>query len=443
MKKKVRVGVLGAFRGKSQMEYCRKADNAELVAICDRDPERLDIVRNMFSDENIAYYTDFDEMLNHEMDAVVLANYNTQHAPFAIKAMEKGLHVISELMPCQTMKEAVELIETIERTGRIYCFAENYCYKESPWEMRKLYRQGKIGTLQYAEGDYIHERENQICTSKGDKRNPIFNWYANFYCTHSIGPIRHITGLRPVKVTGFELPFGGRHARCGMKSGEAGIEMIEFENGALMRSYHGEASSFSVWYSIYGTKGRMESERHAPETMDSMRIFVENYPEEGFYEQVEADTYYPKDELSKDAKGFGFDGADYRMMWHFIETILGNPNADSIDIYEALDMFLPGMFAFRSVLQGGIPLEIPNLRDPAQREKWRNDTTCVDPEVAGDMLIPSYSKGEIIIDDSVYEYQRQRWEKGEAGLRDGQMHLFTKRREAWERHAKDKVWDID
>lgn len=51
------------------------------------------------------------------MDAVVLANYANEHAPFAIKAMRAGKHVFSEVLPVQTIKEAVELIETIEETG--------------------------------------------------------------------------------------------------------------------------------------------------------------------------------------------------------------------------------------------------------------------------------------------------------------------------------------
>lgn len=37
-------------------------------------------------------------------------------------------------------------------------------------------------------------------------------------------------------------------------------------------------------------------------------------------------------------------------MYHFTEKILGNPEADTIDVYEALEMFLPGMFAYRSIL---------------------------------------------------------------------------------------------
>ena len=99
------------------------------------------------------------------------------------------------------------------------------------------------------------------------------------------------------------------------------------------------------------------------------------------------------DDLSEVAEKAGHGGSDYHIMYNMVTKLRGNRNADVIDIYEALDMFLPGMFAYRSVLAGGIPMEIPNLRNKEERDKWRNDTQCTDPAVAGDMYIPSYSKG--------------------------------------------------
>ena len=39
---KVRIGVMGAYRGSSMIEYCRHANNAEVVAICDKHAETLE-----------------------------------------------------------------------------------------------------------------------------------------------------------------------------------------------------------------------------------------------------------------------------------------------------------------------------------------------------------------------------------------------------------------
>ena len=117
--KKVRVGVLGAFRGTSMINYCKIADNAEVVAICDKWKEGLDIQKKSNEGLNIAYFDNFEDFIKYDMDAVVLANYATEHTPFAIRCMEEGKHVFSEVLPVQTMKEAVELVECVERTGKV------------------------------------------------------------------------------------------------------------------------------------------------------------------------------------------------------------------------------------------------------------------------------------------------------------------------------------
>ena len=87
-----------------------------------------------------------------------------------------------------------------------------------------------------------------------------------------------------------------------------------------------------------------------------------------------------------------------------------NPDADIIDVYEAMDMFLPGMFAYRSILAGGVPMDVPNLRDRSQREKWRDDTACTDPAKAGGMLLPTCKSGTPDIPMEVYERVAKQWE---------------------------------
>ena len=42
---KVRIGVLGAYRGGTMIEYCEKASNAKLVAVCDKYPGALENIK--------------------------------------------------------------------------------------------------------------------------------------------------------------------------------------------------------------------------------------------------------------------------------------------------------------------------------------------------------------------------------------------------------------
>jgi predicted dehydrogenase len=41
MERKIKIGVLGGFRGNSMISFCKVAPNVELVAICDFSPEVL------------------------------------------------------------------------------------------------------------------------------------------------------------------------------------------------------------------------------------------------------------------------------------------------------------------------------------------------------------------------------------------------------------------
>ena len=73
------------------------AAGMKVVALCDTWEERL---REAGRRHGVETYTDFNAFLAHDMDAVVLANYFHEHAPFAGKALQAGKHVMSETAAC-------------------------------------------------------------------------------------------------------------------------------------------------------------------------------------------------------------------------------------------------------------------------------------------------------------------------------------------------------
>ena len=95
---------------------------------------------------------------------------------------------------------------------------------------------------------------------------------------------------------------------------------------------------------------------------------------------------------------------------YFIKKINGE-EADTIDIYEALDMFLPGLFAYRSILKGNCLMKIPDFRDKQIRENYRCDTTCSDKKVAKDMYVYPYSKGKIEVPQETYKQIKEQYLK--------------------------------
>ena len=84
-------------------------EDTELVAICDVRPERMDPYPNK------RHYVDFDDMLqNEELDILDICLPTYLHADFAIKAMERGIHVICE-KPISLKAEDVERVYATAR----------------------------------------------------------------------------------------------------------------------------------------------------------------------------------------------------------------------------------------------------------------------------------------------------------------------------------------
>ena len=119
----IRVGVVGVGRGQSFASGATDRVGMKLVALCDTWEEKLNEAGQRYG---AAAYTDYDRFLEHDMDAVVLANYFHEHAPFALKALAAGKHVMSETAANATLAEGVALCRAVERSGKIYMFAENY-----------------------------------------------------------------------------------------------------------------------------------------------------------------------------------------------------------------------------------------------------------------------------------------------------------------------------
>ncbi len=410
---KVKIGVMGVHRGRTMIEYCKHDKRVRLAAVCDCRKDDLMRLKNELNDESIAYYENFEDFVKAGIDAIVLANYANEHAPFAVRCLQNGKHVMSEVLPVQNFAEAVALTEAVEQSGKVYSYAENYCYMAVPREMRRLYRSGALGTFEYGEGEYLHNCEACWHTiTYGDPNHWRNNMSAFFYCTHSIGPLIHITGLKPVKTVGFEMPYNARMARMGAKAGWGGLIVITLENGAVIKSLHGVGpSKNSVWYSVYGSLGTAESGRECIDNsgfVDKIHTNLDRFEGENVERRI---AYSPVDGLTQRANASGHGGSDFYTMYNFVSKILGEKDAEIIDVYEALDMFLPGLLAYRSVLNGGIPMAVPDFRDPAQREPYRNDRACTSPAAAGNQLLPSYSKGNPSVPKEVYEKARRAFEE--------------------------------
>ena len=122
--KTIRLGIFGVRRGCQNLKSILVNDG-EIVALCDRDEAILeDAVKELPGTP--ALYTDFDEFIKHDMDAVYMANCFHEHTPFAIRLLEKGIHVLCECTSNITMAEGVALVRAAEKSSAFFMLAENY-----------------------------------------------------------------------------------------------------------------------------------------------------------------------------------------------------------------------------------------------------------------------------------------------------------------------------
>lgn len=367
---RIQVGVVGLGRG---LWFARGADELfgmELVALCDRWEDQL---RRVAPELGATPYTDYDAFLEHDMDAVVLANYFHEHSPFAIKALAAGKHVLSETAACFTVAEAVELVRAVERSGKIYMLAENYPYFAPNQEMRRLFGAGEIGDFRYGEGEYVHPFSTEEHNSLAPRADHWRHWIpATYYCTHALAPIMFITDTRPVKASGFVIPYDTADpqlTRSPSVSDVASVIMLEMDNGAFVRLLQGGLRGGSSWYRVHGNLGLMENLRHGDDRM--LRVIKEPW-EKGEREPRER-IYLPNfPHHHVEASRTGHGGGDFFVNYEFAQAIRRDEQP-FLDVYRGAAMSIVGALAWRSALAGSAPVDVPDLRDDAVRQRYEGD----------------------------------------------------------------------
>ncbi|MBQ2881107.1 MAG: Gfo/Idh/MocA family oxidoreductase, partial [Clostridia bacterium] len=186
---KIKFGIFGLGRGKSFIHELRHMDDADLTAIFDKDPKKIEEALEL-CDVKPRVCNSYDELLDSGIDAVILCNYFHEHAPYAIRAFERGVAVFSECTSASTLKQCAELCDAYEKYNGKYMLAENYPFTNSMLAIEKKCREGKFGRILYAEGEYNHTGTYE--TLKELTPFP-YHWRAylarTYYSTHSLGPL--------------------------------------------------------------------------------------------------------------------------------------------------------------------------------------------------------------------------------------------------------------
>ncbi|KAJ5461171.1 NAD(P)-binding protein [Penicillium daleae] len=113
---KLRVGIAGLGRmGKRHaVNFHQLTARAHVVAACTPDEEERKWAAEHL--EGVKIYRDYDEMLNEELDAVVVASITAVHAEQAIKAINKGYHVLCEKPLSIDIEIAQSVVDAYEKS---------------------------------------------------------------------------------------------------------------------------------------------------------------------------------------------------------------------------------------------------------------------------------------------------------------------------------------
>jgi hypothetical protein len=143
-----------------------------------------------------------------------------------------------------------------------------------------------------------------------------------------------------------------------------------------------------------------------------LNVFTENNPDTPYQK-----SYQPRHHRdAAKAEGYGHRGTDFLVIQDFVETITQGKRP-FIDVYQAMDMTLPGIIGYRSACQGNIVLEVPDFRKENVRKKYEDDHWSPDPR---DEDIPGQPcpsiLGDIEIADSVHKLLEKRRGKAKVSL---------------------------
>ena len=375
---RIKIGVFGVGRG---MDVAKNfmLQNCDVVALCDNHPERLaDAVKKL--GDTVAVYDNFDEFINHDMDAVIVSNFFHQHAPYAIRLMEKGIHVFSECISNGTMAEGVELVRAYEkyRSKAVYMLAENYPQMLFNREIKRICDGGTLGKIIYAEGEYNHP--GNPCDVKFKKTYNYFpgHWRnylpRSYYVTHSLGPIMWATGATPKRVTAMAAfaPTEGDVPTASHSGDRAAVIMTQNDDGSIFR-FTG-CAAFGAHHNSYrvcGVNGQIENVRGmGNKVMLRYNDWTkpEGAPTDSLYEPSWND---PDESLIKKS---GHGGGDFLTAKMFLQCIReGRQPEHPFDLYSAVNMSSVAILSHRSVMEGGVPYDIPDFRTEEARRQYEND----------------------------------------------------------------------
>jgi predicted dehydrogenase len=203
--------------------------------------------------------------------SVVTPNY--LHYGPAKMALEAGFHVVCDKPLCMSVAEAVDLQETVERTGRLFCLTHNYTGYPMVKRAREMVLGGEIGTVRKIAVEYFQGWLSSPVETIGNRQaewrsDPGKAGIAGAMAdigTHAFNLAEYVSGLEVAELSadlGSVVP--------GRLLDDDGNVLLHFENGArgtLLASQVALGEENNLSLRIYGDKGSISWRQMEPNSL--------------------------------------------------------------------------------------------------------------------------------------------------------------------------------
>ncbi|MCX8082242.1 MAG: Gfo/Idh/MocA family oxidoreductase [bacterium] len=155
---KVRVGLIGAggIIQRLHIPSLKKIEGVEIAGISDVNKEKIKYVAEKFEIRNT--FTEWEKLIETDIDAVVIASPNVFHAKQSIKAMEAGKDVLCEKPVCLTSKEAEDIFNVAAKTKRIFMAAFPRRFSGEVKVLKPMIDRGEFGEIYYVKTAWLRRR---------------------------------------------------------------------------------------------------------------------------------------------------------------------------------------------------------------------------------------------------------------------------------------------
>src|SRR5712672_3318712 len=153
MSKPVNVAIIGLGFGAEFIPIFQRHPNANMYAICQRNPDKLKQVGDHFKIDK--RYTRYEDVLKDpQVDFVHINSPIPDHAPMSIAALKAGKHVMCTVPMATSVEDCQHIVELVKKTGLRYMMAETVVYAREFLCLRELFLKGELGKIQVVQASH-------------------------------------------------------------------------------------------------------------------------------------------------------------------------------------------------------------------------------------------------------------------------------------------------